>query len=85
METSRMRPLGEEDGEWPALPNAVVNSSWAIVISVRVFLHAPHLRPCTSRVIRRPARGGAGTFHEPEFANNEVARARTTLKFNGVA
>ena len=53
-----MRPLGE-DGEGSAFPNVVaaqarlVNFREFIVKSVRVFLHAPHLRPCTSRVIRR--------------------------------
>ena len=53
-----MRPLGE-DGEGSAFPNVVaaqarlVDFREVLVNSVRVFLHAPHLRPCTSRVIRR--------------------------------
>ena len=44
-------------------PNAVVAFRLSFVEPgsvepVRVCLHAPHLRPCTSRVIRRTTRGG---------------------------
>ena len=66
VETSLMRPLGE-DGEWPAFPNAVVNSFGIVVDSRKICASVPprsapaalHFQGDPQNHARGAAEGGA--------------------------